>query len=116
MAAGMGGKKAKWSLGDRGRDDAAGDAVASVARGVGLHVVGLLVDHDGRSAVGGDAVGCRGVEREVIDLEGGGADVAFTDLDVLGQVAVVVAHGVQGAVLLAVRVAVAAGGLALGSL
>src|SRR5437879_4638919 len=38
-------------------DDAAGDAVAGVAGGVGLHVVGLLVDHDGGAAVGEDGVG-----------------------------------------------------------
>ncbi len=58
-------------LGGWGGDDAAGDAVAGVAGGVGLHVVGLLVDHDGGAAVGEDAVGGGGVEREVVDVEGG---------------------------------------------
>ncbi len=40
--------------------------------------------------------------------------MAFADGDVLGQVAVVVAHGVQGAVLLVVGIEVAAGGLEVG--
>ena len=38
-------------------DDAAGDAVAGVAGGVRLHIVGLLVDDDSGAAVGDDAVG-----------------------------------------------------------
>ena len=74
----------------------------------------LLVDHDGGAAVGEDGVGRGGVEGEVVDFEGGLAGVAFADGDVLGQVAVVVAHGVQGAVLLAVGVEVAAGGFEVG--
>src|SRR5271154_6830528 len=98
-------------LGCRSGDDAAGDPVAGVAGGVGLHVVGLLVDHDGGATVGDDAVRGGGVEGEVGDLEGGLSDVAFADGDVLGQVAVVVAHGVEGAVLLVVRIEVAASGL-----
>jgi len=43
-------------------DDSAGDAVASVAGGIRLHVVGLLVDHDGGTAVGEERVGGGGVE------------------------------------------------------
>src|SRR6266478_6290927 len=85
--------------GGRG-NDAAGDAVAGVAAGVGLHVVQLLVDDDGGAPVGDDAVGGGGVEGEVVELEGGVADVAFPDGDVLGKIAGVVAHGILKAVLL----------------
>ena len=97
-------------------DDAAGDAVAGVAGGVGLHVVCLLVDHDGGSAVGDDADGGGGVEGEVVDLEGGLADVSLADHDVLGEVAGVVAHGILKAVLLVLRVEVAACGLEVGGI
>ena len=104
----------RQGLGGGGGDDAAGDAVAGVAGGVGLHVVGLLVDDDGGAAVGDDAVRGGGVEGEVVDLEGGLTDVAFADHDVLGKIAGVVAHGIQGAVLLVLGIEVAAGGLEVG--
>ena len=93
----------------RGRgDDATGDPVAGVASGVGLHVVRLLMHHDGGASVGDDAVGRRGIEREVVDFEGDLADVAFADGDVGWEVAGVVAQGVEGAVLLVLRIEVAA--------
>jgi hypothetical protein len=101
----------------RGRgDDAAGDAISGVARGVGLHVIGLFVDDDGGASVGEDAVRRGGVEGEIVDLKGGLADVAFADLDVLRQVAGVVTQGVKGAVLLVLRIEVAARGLEVGSI
>ena len=100
----------------RGRgDDAAGDAISGVARGIGLHVVGLFVDDDGGASVGEDAVRRGGVEGEIVDLERGLADVAFADFDVLRQVAGVVAQRVEGAVLLVLRIEVAARGLEVGS-
>src|SRR5271170_1604491 len=50
-------KDGQWMLlGRWSRDDATGDPVAGVAGGVGLHVVGLLMDDDGGAAVGDDAV------------------------------------------------------------
>jgi len=98
-------------LGRWSRDDAAGDAVAGVAGGVGLHVVGLFVDDDGGAPIGDDAVWRGGVKREVVDVEGGLAEVAFADGDVLREVARVVAHGVFEAVLLVVGVEVGAGAL-----
>ena len=95
-------------------DDAACDAVAGVAGGVCLFVVLLLVDDNGGSAVGGDAVRRGGVERDVSEVEAGLPDVAFADHDVLGEIAGVVAHGVLVAVLLAGGVVVAASGLEVG--
>jgi hypothetical protein len=44
-------------LGSGRGNDATGDAVTGVAGGIGLHVVGLLVDDDGGTAIGNDAVG-----------------------------------------------------------
>jgi hypothetical protein len=103
-------------LGFGGGDDAAGDTVAGVSCRIGLHVVSLLVDHDGGSAVGEDAVGRGGIEGEVVDLEGGLTDVALTDHDVLWEVAGVVAHGVLDAVLFVFRIEVAACSLEVWSL
>src|SRR5580704_468809 len=80
------------NLGGWGGDDAAGDAVARVAGGVCLHVVGLLVDHDGGAPVGKDGVGRGGVQGKVVDLVCGLARMVFADGDVLGHVTVVVAH------------------------
>src|SRR6267378_2626220 len=95
-------------------DDAAGDAVAGVSGGVGLHVVGLLVHHDGGAAVGNDAVRGGGIEGEVIHIESGLTGVAFADHDVLGKVAGVVAHGIERAVLLVLGIEVAGGSLEVG--
>jgi len=95
-------------------DNAAGDAIACVAGGVGLHVVGLLVNHDGGPAVGDDADGRGGVKREVVSLESGLAGAVFADHDVLGEVAGVVTHRILKAVLLIFGVEVAAGGLEVG--
>src|ERR1700712_5513730 len=85
-------------------DDAAGDAVAGVAGGVGFHVVWLLVDDDGGAAVGDDAVGRSGVKGKIVNFEGGLTDVALADGDVLGKIAGVVAHGIERAVLLVLRI------------
>ena len=52
-------------------------------------------------------IGGGGVEGEVVDLEGGVTDVAFTDGDVLGKIAGVVAHGILKAVLLVLGIEVA---------
>jgi hypothetical protein len=101
-------------LGPGRGDDAAGDAVAGVAAGVGLHIVQLLVDDDGGTSIGEDVVRGRGVEGEVVDLEGGLAGVAFTDRDVLGKIAGVVAHGILKAVLLVLGIEVRTGGLEVG--
>src|ERR1700751_4970898 len=88
-------------------DDAAGDAIAGVAGGVGLKVVGLLVDDDGGSAVGEDGVRGGGIEREEVESVGGRAGAVGADNDVLRQVAVVVALGVELAVVLAGGIEVA---------
>jgi hypothetical protein len=106
----------KRCLGGRGGNDATSDPVAGVARRIGLHVVGLFVDDDRRASVGDDAVGGGGVKGQVIELEAGLADMAFTDGHILGQVACVMAHGVEGAMLLAFRVEVACGGLEVRSI
>ncbi len=98
-------------LGCRRGDDTAGDAVAGVAGGVGLHVVSLFVNDDGSAAVGDDAVRCGGVEGDVVDVEGGLAEVAFTDDYILREVAGMMAHRVLEAVLLVVGVEVGASGL-----
>ena len=56
-------KDGQWMLlGRWSRDDAAGNAVAGVAGGVGLHVVSLLVDDDGGAPIGDDAVRGSGIE------------------------------------------------------
>ena len=89
-----------------GGDDAAGDPVAGVAGGVGLHVVRLFVDDDRGSSVGENAVGGGGVEGEVVHLYRCRGPVVFTDDDVLGKVAGVVAHGVLNAVLLVIGIEV----------
>ena len=102
-------------LGRGSGDDTAGDPVAGVSGGVGLHVVSFLVDDDGGSSVGEDAVRRSGVHREVVNVEGGLAEVAFTDSDVVRQVAGMVAHGVLEAVLLIVGVEVAACCIEVGS-
>src|SRR5271170_3696113 len=91
-------------LGSGRGDDATGDTVAGVAGGVGLHVVGLLVDDDGGASVGDDAVRRGGVKREVVDVEGGLAEMAFAYCHVLREVARVMAHGVFEAVLLIVGI------------
>ena len=92
-------------------DDAAGDAIACVSGGVGLHVVGLFVDDDGGASVGDDAVGGGGVKGEIVNFEGGLAEVTFADSDVLRKVAGVVAHGILKAVLFVLGIEVWAGGL-----
>src|SRR4051794_80724 len=81
-------------------DDAAGDAGARGAAGVGLQVVGLLVDDH---ALADDAVdGDVGNRRLVISLAGGiGREVA--------QVAAVALRALGAPVLVAVRVVMAAG-------
>src|SRR5205823_13691097 len=107
-------KRWRFGLGGRRSDDAAGDAIAGVAGGVGLHVVGFLVDDYCRAAVGDDAVGRGGVEGEIIYLQSGLTDVAFTDGDVQGKIAGVVAHGILNAVLLVLGIEVSAGGLEVG--
>src|SRR5258705_115722 len=79
--------------------DAQGDRVAGVAGGVGLHVVGFLVDHDGGSSVGEEGVRGTGIRQEIFDFEGARPRSTAVDGDVLGQVAGVVAQRVLGAVL-----------------
>jgi len=103
----------RFLRGGRG-DDAAGDAIAGVSGGVGLHVVRLLVDDDGGASVGDDAVGRGGIEREIVNFEGGLTDVAFADRDVLGKIAGVVTHRVLNAVLLVLGIEMAGGGLEVG--
>ena len=44
------------ALGGRRGDDSTGNAVTGIAGGIGLHIVGFLVDDDGGAAVGDDAV------------------------------------------------------------
>src|SRR5271154_819511 len=87
-------------LGGGGHDDAAGDAVTGVAGWVGLHIVRFFMDDDGGASVGDDAVGGGGIEGQVVDLEGGLAEVALPDCDVLGEVTGVMAHGILKTVLL----------------
>ena len=87
-------------LGCRCRDDAAGDAVAGVSGGVGLHVVDLLVDHDGGATISENAVWGGWVKRDGVKFEAGLTYVTFSDGDILREIAGVVAHGVLEAVLL----------------
>jgi hypothetical protein len=101
----------RCGLGGRSRDDTASDPVAGVACGVGLHVVALLVNDDGGSPVGENAVSSGRVHREIVDVEGSLAEMAFADGDIGRQVARVVSHRILEAVLLIVGVEVAAGGL-----
>src|SRR5271168_942945 len=101
-------------LGSGCGNDATGDSVAGVAAGVSLHIVRLLVDDDGGASVGEDANGRRGVEREVVHLEAGVACVAFTNHDVLGKIAGVVAHGVLKAVLFVLGIEVRTSGFEVG--
>src|SRR4051794_9634037 len=99
--------------GGRG-DDAAGDAIACIPGGIGLHIVRLLVDDDGGAAVRDDAVGRGRVEREIVHLQRGLTDVALTDGDVLGKIAGMVAHGILNAVLFVLGIEVGASGLEIG--
>jgi len=72
------------------------------------------MNHDGGAAIGENAVWRGWIEREVVDLEGGLTEVAFADDYVLGQVAGMVPHRIQGAVLLAFGVEVASRGFEIG--
>ena len=100
-------------------DYAAGDAVAGVAGGIGLQVVGFGVDHDRGAAVAEQRVRAF-AEGYVFILQ---FCVSFA-LRVYGEVlhvAGVMAFGILQAVLLAVRIEMRAGrfevgGIALGSL
>src|SRR5271170_1835446 len=97
-----------------GDDDAAGDTPPGVAGRVGLHVVGLLVDHDGGAPVGEDGVGGGGVKGHVLVHQGYGDLAVGLHGQVLGHVAVVVAVGILVPVLLACGVEVSTGGLEVG--
>src|ERR1700678_4030311 len=92
---------------------AAGDAVAGVAGGIGLHVVGFGVDHDRSAAIAEQRVGAVG-ESYIFILKGG---VGFA-AGVHGQVehvAGVMAFGILEAVFLALRIEMRAGGFEVGA-
>src|SRR5271165_1061796 len=97
-----------------GDDDAAGDTPPRIAGGVRLHVVGLLVDHDGGAPVGEDGVGGRGVKAHVLVHQGYGDLAVGLHGQVLGHVAIVVTVGILVSVLLGCGVEVSAGGLEVG--
>jgi len=91
------------------RDYAAGDAVAGVAGGIGLHVVGFGVDHDRRAAVAKERVGA--VTEGYIFVFHGGIGFAFHVDSEVQHVAGVVAFGVLESVLLAFGIEMRARGL-----
>src|SRR5579883_1953077 len=80
-------------------DDAASDAVARVARWIGLHVVRLGVDHQRRAAVGEDRIRA-GSHIDVGVLHGDLRGALGADGEI-GHVAGVVAFGILHTVLLA---------------
>jgi hypothetical protein len=95
-------------------DYAAGYAVAGVAGGIGLHVVGFGVDYEGRAAVAEQRVGAVG-EGDVGILE---RNIGFTgcaDGEVL-HVSGVMAFGIVEAVFLAVGIEMRAGGFEIRSI
>ncbi len=94
------------------RHYAAGDAVAGVAGGIGLHVVGLGVDDDGGAAVAEEGVGAV-AEGYVVILESGVGFAFHVDDEVL-HVAGVVAFGIVEAMLFAVGIEMGAGGFEIG--
>jgi len=91
------------------RDQAAGDAVAGVAGGVGLHVVGLGVDHEGYAAIAEKRVRV-GAEGDIVIDDGRLGRAGAADGEV-GHVAGVMAVGIFEAVLFAVGVEMRSGGL-----
>jgi hypothetical protein len=94
-------------------DHAAGDAVSGVAGGVGLHIVGFGVDHDGGAAVAEQRVGAF-AEGDVIILQHC-LSVSFSvDGEVL-HVTGVVAFGIIESVLLAFWIEMRSGRFEVGS-
>ena len=105
----MGHTKLLVGMGDLvgGGYDSAGDRFAGEAVGGVDEVVGQVVDDEGFSAV--DAVGVVGPEGDAVDVEGGIGGAVGADEDV-GEIAVMVAVGVEGAVLFVVWVEVGTDG------
>ena len=94
-------------------DHAAGDAVAGVARGIGLHVVGFGVNDDRGAAVAEQRVGAV-AEGDVFIFQRH-VCVAFHVDDDVFHVAGVVAFGTLQSVLLAVGIEMRAGRFEIGS-
>src|SRR5271165_1183127 len=96
------------------RNHAAGDAVAGVARGIGLHVVGLGVNHERGASVGEQRISFRAHAQYDVGILNGGLGSAVGLHGEVGHVAVVVSGGIEEAVLLLVRIEVRAGRLEVG--
>ena len=93
-------------------NDAAGYAVAGVAGGIRLHVVGFGVDYDRGAAVAQERMGAV-AEAYVVILQFGVGDTSIVNVEIL-HVAGVVAFGILQAVLLTFRIEMRAGGLEIG--
>jgi len=94
------------------RDYAAGDAVAGVAGGIGLHVVGFGVDDDRGAAVAEE--GMRAVAESYVFVLQGRVGFAFHVDGEVQHVAGVVAFGIIESVLLAIGIEMRAGGFEVG--
>ncbi len=90
----------------------AGDAIARVPGGIGLHVVGFRVNNDGGAAVAEERVGAV-AEGHVFVFHGGIGFALHIDCEVQ-HVAGVVAFGVIEPVLFAVGIEMRPGGLEVG--
>src|SRR5271170_4182560 len=95
-------------------DYAAGYAVAGVAGGIGLHVVGFCVDDDRRAAVAEERV--RAVAQGYVGVLEGSIGFAVGADGQVQHVAGVMAFGVLQSVLLAVGIEVRACGFKIGSI
>ncbi len=95
------------------RDHAAGDAIAGVARGVGLHVVGFGVDDDCSASIAEERV--RAVAESYVAVFQARVGFAFHIDDEVVHVAGVVAFGILQAVLLALGIEMRPRGLEVGS-
>ena len=90
-----------------------GDAVAGVAGGIGLHVVGFGVDDNRCAAVGEQGVGAGG-EGDVVVLEFHAGAVRTVDIEVV-HVAGMMAVGIFQSVFFGFRIKVRAGGFEVGA-
>jgi len=95
-------------------DHAAGDAIAGVAGGIGLHIIGFGVNDDGGATVAEEGMGAVGKgDVFVVHAEFG---FAFRIDGKVEHVAGVVAFGIVQAVFLAVGIEVRAGGFEVWSI